>query len=170
MLGGGGSTVAVALSVWLTTIASPEIAPAVGGVAGLAVAALVVGLVLGRREAIAPALLGLGAAYAVVLALDDPPLDPRAAIIGATLLTIGELSHLAIDARPAIGDDGGSIPRRVGWVAATALGALVVGGALVVTADLVRTGGIAIEVTGAAAAAAAVALLVSVGRKVRQTP
>ncbi len=58
----------------------------------------------------------------------------------------------------------------MGWVAATALGALVVGGALVVTADLVRTGGIAIEVTGAAAAAAAVALVVSVGRKVRQTP
>ena len=112
----------------------------------------------------------LGAAYGVILVLDDPPLDGRAAIVGAGLLVIGELSFLGIEARVAVTDEGGGVARRVGWVSVTALLALFLGGALLAIIDLVRTGGIAIEVAGAAAAACAIALLVVAGREVRRAP
>ena len=127
-------------------------------------------LAVGATGPIAGVVALLGAAYAVILVLDDPPLDGRAAIVGAGLLVIGELSFLGIEARVAVTDEGGGVARRVGWVSVTALLALFLGGALLAIIDLVRTGGIAIEVAGAAAAACAIALLVVAGREVRRAP
>ena len=61
-------------------------------------------LAIGRPEPLAGVLVLLGTAYAVILAIDDPPLDGRSAIVGASLLAIGELAHLSLE-RP-LGRDG----------------------------------------------------------------
>ena len=133
----------------------------------LATAALVVTLAFGRAEPVAGALALLGAAYAVILVVDDPPLDARAAIVGATLLAIGELAHLSVEARAAVTEEADAVARRVLWVAAQALLALGLGGALLALVDLVRTEGLAIEAVGVVAAVGAVGLLVLAAREAR---
>jgi hypothetical protein len=126
---------------------------------------LVVTLVAGRPEGVAVALLLLGAAYATTLVVDDLPLDGRSAIVGAALLAIGELAHLSLGARSAVTQEAGAAAHRVAWIAVLALGAMALCGVVLAVADLLRTGGIAIEVVGVAAALAAVGLLVLAARQ-----
>lgn len=140
----------------------------VAGIGSIAVACLVVTLVLGRPEPIAGVLALLGAAYAVILVVDDPPLDVRAAIVGAALLAVGELAYLSAEARAAVADEDGGTARRIGWVAVASLVALLVCGLLVAVVDVTRTGGLAIEAVGVAAAGGAIGLLVTVVREARQ--
>lgn len=121
-----------------------------------------------RRAPIIGVLGLLGAAYASILVIDDPPLDTRAVIVGAALLGVGELAHLSIEARSSVADEGRTA-RGVGSVALLALGALLAGGGLIAAADVVRTGGLAIEIVGAAAALGAVGLLVAVAHAARDT-
>ena len=114
---------------------------------------------LGRFEGVAGALALLGGCYATILVIDDPPLDGRAAVVGAGLLAVGELAHLSLAARTAVTDEAGAVARRVAWVAVLALVAVALGGAVLAIVDLVRTRGIAIELVGVVAAIAAVGLL-----------
>lgn len=129
---------------------------------------LVATLVIGRPEPIVGVLALLGAAYALILVIDEPPLDGRSAIVGAGLLTIGELAHLSVEARPAVTAEAGAAAQRLASVAVLALFALGLGGAVLAVVDVVRTGGIAVEVVGVAAAAAAVGLLVEAARTARE--
>jgi hypothetical protein len=126
---------------------------------------LVVTLDAGRPEGVAVALLLLGAAYATTLVVDDLPLDGRSAIVGAALLAIGELAHLSLGARSAVTQEAGAAAHRVAWIAVLALGAMALCGVVLAVADLLQTGGIAIEVVGVAAALAAVGLLVLAARQ-----
>jgi hypothetical protein len=116
-------------------------------------------LVVGQPRPIVGSLALLGAAYALILVIDEPPLDGRAAVVGALLLAIGELAHLSIESRPVVTDEAGSIARRLALVAMLTLGALALGAAMLALVDLLRTGGLAIEAVGVAAAAGAVGLL-----------
>lgn len=125
---------------------------------------LIATLLAGRHEPVVGVLALLGAAYASILVIDAPPLDARAAVVGAALLAIGELAHLSVEARSAVTEEAGAVARRVGSVAALILAALFLGGALTALVDLLRTGGLAIEVVGAAAAVGAVGLLVAAAR------
>lgn len=140
----------------------------VAAIGGLAVAVLVATLAVGRPEGIVAVLVLLGGAYAVILAFDDPPLDARSAVVGATLLTIGELAHLSVGARAAVTAEADAVARRVGFVAVLATIALGLGIIVLAAVDLLRTGGLAVEVIGAAAAAAAVGLLVLAARTARE--
>jgi len=133
----------------------------------VATVGLAVTLAIGRPGPIVGALALLGGAYAVILVIDEPPLDGRAAIVGAALLTIGELAHLSVEARPAVTEEAGAAARRIAAVAVLALCALGLGGAVLAVVDVYRTGGIAIEVVGVAAAAGAVGLLVLAAREAR---
>lgn len=110
----------------------------------------------------------LGAAYALILVVDEPPLDGRSAIVGATLLAVGELAHLSVEARSAVTEEAGATARRIASVAVLALLALALGGAVLAVVDLLRAGGIVIEVVGVAAAAGAVGLLVLAARDARR--
>ena len=85
--------------------------------------------------------------------------------MGAVLLAIGELSHLSIESRPGVTEEAGSATRRVAFVAMLTLAALGIGGAMLALVDLFRTGGLAVEFVGAAAAAGVVGLLVLVARE-----
>jgi hypothetical protein len=103
----------------------------------------------------------------VILVVDGPPLDARAAILGAGLLATGELAHLSLDARSAVTDEAGAAAHRVAWVAVLVLLALALAAAVLAVVDLLRTGGIAVEVVGVAAAIAAVGLLVAAAHEAR---
>jgi hypothetical protein len=160
VLGAGSVALAVGLVGWLALVAGPDTAWPVAGIGAVAAVGLAVTLALGKTEPLPGVLVLLGVAYTVILALDDPPLDARAAIVGATLLVIGELAYLSVEARSGVTEEAGPVTRRVGSVAVLALLALGLGGALVALVDLFRTSGLVIEVVGAAAAVGAVGLLV----------
>lgn len=136
----------------------------------VAMVTLVLALAGGRPEPL-PAALGLiAAAYVVLLVLDNPPLDGRAVVFGAVLITIGELSYLSVELRGSTPAEPGVVARRVGWIAMTGLGALGAGGVLLALADGLHTGGVAAEAIGVAAALGAVGLLViAVRSTVRST-
>jgi hypothetical protein len=133
----------------------------------VAAVVLVATLAAGRTEPIAAVLVLLGAAYAVILVVDDPTLDARSAIVGATLLAIGELAHLSVEARSAVTEEADAVARRVGSVAVLSLIALGLGGIVLAVVDLLRAGGLATEVVGVAAAVGAVGLLVLAAREAR---
>ena len=159
--------IAAGLAGWLALVAGPNAVWPVGGIGAVAVVGLAVTLAVGFAGPVAGALVLLGGGYAVILVVDDPPLDTRAAIVGAALLAIGELAYLSVEARTAVTEEPGAVPRRVGSVAVLVLLALSLGAALVALADLLRTGGLVIEVAGAAAAFGAVGLLVRAAREAR---
>ncbi len=117
-------------------------------------------LVVGQPQPIAGSLALLGAAYALILVIDAPPLDGRAAVVGGLLLAIGELGYLSLEARAGVGEEAGSTTGRLAFVAMLTLGAIAVGGSMLALTDLLRTGGLAIEAVGVVAAAGAVGLLV----------
>lgn len=146
-------------------MAGPDADGPVAGIGALAVCGLVVTLAIGKPEPIVLALALLGAAYAVILVVDDPPLDARAAVVGAALLGIGELAHLSVEARAAVTEEADAVARRVLSVAMLALLALALGGALLALVDVLRTGGLAVEAVGVAAAIGAVGLLVLAARE-----
>ena len=146
-------------------LASADAAATVAALGGVAIACLVATLAVGRADSIVGALALLGAAYAAILVIDEPALDGRSAIIGAALLAIGELGYLSVEVRPAVTEEAGAATRRVAFVAMMTLFALGVGGAMLALVDLLRTGGIAIEAVGVAAAAGVVGLLVLAGTR-----
>ena len=155
----------VGLTGWLYLIASSDASPTVLAIGAVATTCLVATLTVGRAEPIVAALALLGAAYALVLVIDEPVLDGRSAIVGAALLAIGELAYLSVEVRPAVTEEAGAATRRVAFVAMLTLFALGLGGAMLAVVDLLRTGGIAIEVVGVAAAAGVVGLLVLAARE-----
>ena len=137
------------------------------GLGTIAVGVTVVALAIGRSEPAIGGLVLLGAAYAVILVVDDPPLDGRSTVVGAAMLAVGELAYLSFDARTAVTAEAGALARRVASVAVLVLLALGTGAAVLTVVDLLRTGGLAIEAVGVAAAAGAMGLLVLAARDAR---
>ena len=159
--------IAAGLAGWLALVAGPDAVWPVETIGAVAVVGLAATLAVGKAEPVAGALVLLGGGYAVILVVDDPPLDTRAAIVGAALLAIGELAYLSAEARSAVAEETGAVARRIGSVAVLALLALGLGGALLALVDLLRTGGLAIEAAGVAAAVGAVGFLVRAAREAR---
>lgn len=129
---------------------------------------LVITLAFGRPEPVVGVLALLGAAYVVILVADVPALDARAAIVGAILLATGELAYASVEARVGGHRDAEVVLGRVGWIAASTLVALLVGGVVIAVVDLLGTGGLAVEALGAAAAVGAVGVLVAAARTTRR--
>ena len=102
-------------------------------------------VVLGKPEPLVAALALLGGAYAVILAIDEPPLDGRSAIVGALMLAVGELGYLSLGARSAVTDEAGTLARRIAGVMTLALLALAAGATVLIVVDVFRTGGIVVE-------------------------
>ena len=156
--------------MWLALEAGPDAVRPVAGIGGVAVVGLIATLAIGRSEPVVGVLALLGAAYAALLVIDDPPLDAHSAVVGATLLAIGELAYLSLETRSAATGEAGAAARRVALVAVITLVALGVGAAVLAVVDLLRTGGLVIEIVGVAAAAGAVGLLVLAARDARGAP
>lgn len=149
---------ALGLAGWLALAASSTAAAPVllAGVAGsvLTGAAVVWPVTLG------PALAASCGAYAILLVIDDPGLDTRAAGVAAALLVVGELTGWSRELSGPTRDEPGGAWRRPVWIAGAAVGALALAWTLLAVADLTRLEGLAIEGVGALAALAAVLLLV----------
>ena len=158
---------AAGVGVWLTLATGTDASSAVAVLSVLAVVSTGSAVVLGRPEPLVGALALLGAAYAVILAIDEPPLDGRSAIVGALLLAVGELGYLSLDARTAVTDEAGTLARRIAWVMTLVLLVLAVGATVLVVVDLFRIGGLVVEGVGVGAAATAVGLLVLAARGAR---
>jgi hypothetical protein len=142
-LGAGSVLLAGGLVVWLASVAGPDARRAVAYLGAVAVVGLGATIAVGRFEGVVAVLAVLGGCYAAILVIDEPPLDGRAAIVGACLLAIGELAHLSLAARIAVTDEAGALARRVAWVAVLGLAAMAVGGMVLALVDLFRTGGLA---------------------------
>jgi hypothetical protein len=159
----------VALAV-VALVGADDVAVAVGiRLCGLAFLALVTAVVLGGRPLVTLSVALVGAAYAVHLAADDPSLDARAALLGAGLLLTTELAYWSLEERESVATEPGESFRRLGLLIGLALGALGAGIALLIVADLIRTGGLAIDLLGAAAAAAALLAVVVFARRGTQS-
>lgn len=111
-----------------------------------------------RPAALAVALPASAAAYALLLTIDDPPLDSRAAGVAAALLVVGELSGWARELAGTTDEPGGAW-RRPAWIAAAGAGALALAWVVVAVADVARVEGLAVEAVGALAALAALFLV-----------
>lgn len=157
---------AAGLVAWLAIVASDVATPAVlaSGLVGVTLLAAA----LRWPAALGAALAALGGAYAVLLVIDDPPLDSRAAGVAAALLVAGELAGWARELGGATRDEPGNAWRRPIWIAGVALGALAVAWALLALADLARVDGLAVEAIGAVAAVTALVVIRSAARWTEQ--
>lgn len=123
-----------------------------GGALGVAVALI-------WPPALAAGLALSAAAYAILLAVDEPPLDGRAAVVATCLVLIAGLVDWSLELRTTSPDEPGGRWRRLLWIAVGGVGAFALAGGLLALTDLARTGGILVEAVGAVAALAAVVLL-----------
>jgi hypothetical protein len=155
----------VALEV-VALVGADDLAIKVGiRLCGLAFVSLVAAVVLGWSPLVPLAAGLVGATYAVHLAADDPSLDARAALLGGGLLLTAELAYWSLEERERVGTEPGEFFRRLGLLLGLAMGALGAGIALLIVADLIRTGGLAIDLLGAAAAGAALLVVVLFARR-----
>lgn len=150
--------VSLSLGVWLGAAASSDAAGPVLA-AGLLGAAATAAAFL-RPAMLTVALTASAAAYAVLLTIDEPPLDSRAAGVAAALVVVGELSGWARELAGTTEEPGGAW-RRPAWIAGAGLGALALAWMAIAVADLARLEGLAVEAVGALAA---LAILVVVTR------
>jgi hypothetical protein len=149
--------VSLGLPVWLAIEASDDAAAPVLAV-GL------VGSLLTAAALLRPVLLGLalgasGAAYGVLLVVDQPPLDARATGVAAVLLVTGELVGWARELAATTRDEPGGAWRRPIWIAWLTLGAIALSWTLLAVVDHARVEGLAVEAVGALAALVLLLLL-----------
>jgi hypothetical protein len=148
--------VSLGLAVWLAVDASADARAAVLVTGLLGAGATAAAFV--RPAALTVALPASAAAYALLLTIDDPPLDSRAAGVAAALLVIGELNGWARELAGTTDEPGGAW-RRPAWIAGAGAGALALAWIVVAVADVARVEGLAVEAVGALAALAALVLV-----------
>jgi hypothetical protein len=134
-------------------------------VAALALLALVSSLALGWPVLVPVSLFLLGGLYAAQLAVEDSALDGAGPLVAAGLLATAELGYWSIEEREPARRDPGEALRRLGFVAALVVGALLVATLLLVVVGGVRATGLVFDLVGAAAAAAAVLTVVLVAHR-----
>ena len=147
-------------------VGADDVAVAVGvRLCGIAFLSLVAALVLGWSPLVAVSVALVGAAYATHLAVDDPGLDGTAPLLGAGLLLTAELAYWSLEERERVAGEPGEAFRRLGLLIGLAFAVLAACAALLAVADLARTGGLAIDIVGAAAAVAALLVVVLFARR-----
>ncbi len=144
---------ALGLAAWLAAVASNDAAVPVL-LLGLTGAALT-GVALFFPVVLGLALAASASSYAVLLAVDEPPLDVRGAGVAALLVAVGELVGWSRELGATSTDEPGGAWRRPTWIAAVAIGTLLLVWALLAIVDLARVEGLAVEAVGAACALAA---------------
>ena len=129
-----------------------------------AAGALATAVALRLPTLLGPALVLSGGAYGLLLGIDDPPLDARAAGVAAALLVIGELVGWARELASTTRDEPGNAWRRPVWIAGAGIGTVGLVTVLLAVVDVAQVEGLAIEALGALAALAAVVVLVRMAR------
>ncbi len=153
VLGAGGVAAVVALT-------ASSYRPELGLIGFVAVALLALAVAAGFPSLIPWPLVLLTGAYA--LKLRGGPIDQWAPVYAGALLGVAELAYWSLELRGRAQDAERLTERRAGLIVTLAALAVVVGG-LVLAATSLRIGsGIAIDLLGATAAVAALAVLAAV--------
>jgi len=129
-----------------------------------AAGALATAVALRLATLLGPALVLSGGAYGLLLGIDDPPLDARAAGVAAALLVVGELVGWARELASTTRDEPGNAWRRPVWIAGAGIGTVGLVTVLLAVVDVAQVEGLAIEALGALAALTAVVVLVRMAR------
>ena len=129
------------------------------------IVALVAAVVLGWSTLIPAAIVVVGGVYATQLAIDDAGLDGAAPVFAAGLLVTAELAYWSLEESECVRGDAGDGLRHAAFVAALGVGALLVASLLLALVDAVSTRGLAIDLLGTVAAAAALFAVVFVARR-----
>ena len=160
--------IAAALAVWPAVGIADRVGVVWGAAAGgaVAVALLAIGLVARAPTFVTAGLAFLGAEYAAVLAVESEPLDRRAPVFAAALFLAAELAWWSLELRARIAAEAGSNLRRLAYLLGLTAGALALGAGVLALVDVIRVGGLAVELAGAAAAVAIVAGALLVRRDV----
>jgi hypothetical protein len=107
---------------------------------------------------------GLVVEYAVAAGRQGFELDTRAALWGSALLLMTELLFLAAELRAAVaGDD--LVARRLAATFGVVVASVVLGAVLLGVAAVPAGSGLALQLAGVAAAAGALALVLSLARR-----
>jgi hypothetical protein len=137
---------------------------AIGGI-GLFITALAL---VGRWATLLPwGFVGVGAAYAVFLALRTGTVDPRGPLVAAAFFAAAELSFWSIERR-SWRSEGQVVVRRLALVASAGLATAIVGGLLLLVTSGRRIG-IGQEAAGVAAAVLTLAIVASLARRSRDS-
>jgi hypothetical protein len=106
----------------------------------------------------------VGSVYAAQLAIDGASLDSAAPAFAAGLLMTAELAYWSLEERERVSGEAGAGLRHAAFVAGLGVATLLVASVLLAFVDAVRTKGLAVDLLGAAAAAAALFAIVLVAR------
>ena len=139
-------------------------------VAAIAFLALVAAIVLAWPSLVPVSVALVGGIYAAELAIDDAPLDAATPALAVALLLTAELAYWSLDERQRIPGDPGEGLRRASFVALIGVSAAVVAALLLALVDAARAHGLAVDLLGALAAVAALALVVAVSRTGQSRP
>jgi hypothetical protein len=152
--------IAAALAAWPAVGIAERIGVVWGAAAGggVAVALVAVGLLVRVPAFVTAGLVLLGAEYGAVLAIESEPLDRGAPVVAAALFLAAELAWWSLELRARIASEAGSYLRRLAFLLGLTVGALALGAGVLALVDAVRVRGLAVELAGAAAAAAILAL------------
>jgi threonine/homoserine/homoserine lactone efflux protein len=141
------------LAVWPALLTGSQRSTSLAIVGAAGVVTLAVGILAPLAPLVHGAIVILGGGYLLHLVLDDPPLDVRAALFAAALVTTSELAHWAIELRRDAAPEQGRLVRRLLHELGLGLGSLLLAGLVLAAAEL-DAGVAAIELIGLAAAAA----------------
>lgn len=133
-------------------------------IGAVALVALVAGVVLDWAPLIPLAAALAGGIYAAELAIADAPLDVAAPAVAAGLLLCTELGYWSLEERTRWLGEAGDVLRRAAFVALLGVAAFLVATVLLAAVDAVRARGLALDLLGAVAAAAALAIVLLVSR------
>jgi hypothetical protein len=125
---------------------------------------LLAGIVLSQPGLVPVAAILAGALYGAELAIASAPLDIGAPAVAAGLLVTVELAYWSIEERQRWSGRAGDGLRHAAFVALVGLAAFLVATALLVVIDAVRAKGLALDLLGAAAAAAVIVTILVLGR------
>ena len=126
--------------------------------------ALVAGVVLGWAPLIPVAAALAGGLYAAELVLADAPLDVAAPAVATGLLLCTELGYWSLEERTRWLGQAGEGFRRAAFVSLLGVATFLVATVLLAAVDAVRAQGLALDLLGAVAAAAALAIVLLVSR------
>lgn len=131
------------------------------GAAGIATAALALTL---RWPRVLPlGIVGVGASYAVFVALRIDTVDTRAPFVAAAIFAAAETGFWSLEPSTARATREITV-RRVGLIAGTSLGAALAGSVLLVI-SAGTSGGVALEAAGVAAAVTAVGVVATLAAR-----
>jgi hypothetical protein len=132
--------------------------------AAVALVALVAAVVLGWSPLVPVSIVLVGGVYAAHLAIDDARLDSAAPAFATGLLVTAELAYWSLEERDHVQGEPGDGLRHAAFVAGLGMATLLVASVLLALVDTVRTTGLAVDLLGAAAAAAALFAIAVVAR------